>query len=312
MIATDVPEVEIGLGLSVEPGVSLVDLFERCFDRRGIVVSGLAKLEHLSGDDVIWRSRISVKDGRYQLRVPIEPSVQLGLAGLSSRQRTNRLKEYDVALQDAVDKTTDGVQATSRLVSRVAKIMATSPHAQHDLEALEDREGVDTRPARRFIASKQEDFLVTIESTGIPFCNQTVRSSQQVGTSFSVVGTLVRPASPAWTAKCDLSQVQGQLFEEGLPKGGRREIRFAHLKNWQVVALQGALQFGRPVKFEASDRIGTCSLKHLPADVTEVTNWNELLAATITELQAATIQELACASNEDLASGHTRSSRDAA
>lgn len=95
-------------------------------------------------------------------------------------------------------------------------------------------------------------------------------------------------------------------------QSGRRDIRFADLKNWQLFALEAACQFGIPVKFEVSDRIGTCSLKNRPADVTRVTNWSVLLESTITELQAASIRELPGASNEDLVRGPEQSDRSAA
>ena len=284
----EIPTLDVELGLSPNAEPSLSALFQRCRERLKLLASGRAELSHLLDEGVFWRSRVVVKDGLYQLVVPIDAGRQTDFEGFQGKRgKAARVRQEAEAQQEAVDRTVDGVQANSELVARVAETMSTAQDSARELHHLESKEGVDTGPARRYIQKREGDFFVNIESTCIPFRSAPVRSSQQVGGALSVIAKLVQQTSTASIERCHILEVMGGQVMDGLTVGGRKEMRFADLQPWQRLALVAAREFDVPVQLHAVNRIGTCSLEFRPADVVKVDNWRGMVAAGLKGLRGA-------------------------
>jgi len=281
--------VRIELGLTTDSDLTMLDLYKRCRERVALVVSGRAELQHLTGEDLLWRSRIQTVEGQYRLNVPLAPLAQANLFGHPTRRaRIAALRVADEANAQVVEQTIAGIQANADMVGDVANILSTSADPRSELLDLSKRKGIDTKFIRRFLRWRQESFLATVESTSIPFERPEIRRSQRVGDGVQLAVKLLKTDRPVLVERCDVEAASGGTGGAGVSAGATRELRFAEVDGWPRVALTAAREFGWLVQVNAFERIGTCSLNFLPADATDVLNLEELLSRMSTQLQTLT------------------------
>jgi len=67
--------------------------------------------------------------------------------------------------------------------------------------------------------------------------------------------------------------------EGGVSTGGVHDVRFAGLDWWQGVVLEFAKRLGLELDMNLVETMSTCTLRLLPAEAREVTNWHALVGS---------------------------------
>lgn len=279
----------VPLGVAVSANLSLGELFDRAQSRMALIAAGQPSLRYLSSPEYIRSAHLEVSDGSFQLRteIPIPPQKDFfghargpkGAGGLFQRQ--------DDREQEAVEATLAGVQRSAHVLDYVAQTTASSSNLSPDLLAFEQREGVHTRPARRFLYAKQEGFNVDVEGDHVPFRAHVVRAAVASMEPVDVTMTLVPPRSESILVRGLIHETHGDGRLKGVQAGGTHYFRFAGLDSWQKTVLEAACALQLPLHLKAVETMSTCTLEYRPADVIHVQNWLQLLQSTIELLSAS-------------------------
>lgn len=276
----------VPLGVAVATNPSFGELLDRAKNRMALVAAGQENLKYLVSEEYIYGTQLEVCEGNFQLRAEIPVKQQADFFG-HGQARTNpraMLQRQDQLEQQAIDETVAEVQNSSRLLDRVAQAMERSGNLGPEIAAIEKLEGVDTRPARRFIYAKQEGFTVEIEDDQIPFRSHVVRAAVAGVDPIDLVMTLVTSKSESIVVRGLVHETHGTGSLKGLQSGGVHEFRFVGLEGWQKILLEAARSLRLPVRLRAAETLSTCTLEFRPADVVQVQNWQQLLRLAVSRL----------------------------
>lgn len=150
---------------------------------------------------------------------------------------------------------------------------------------MEKKEGVDTKPARRFIYHKQAEFIVAVEDENILFKSHVVRAAVADPGNFNVDISIVESRSESLVVRGLIHEIHGEVGSSSVRAGGVLEFRFVRLEGWQKTLLEAARWLNLPISLVAGKAVSTCTLNNLPAEVHEVHNWSDLLDSTQAALQ---------------------------
>lgn len=278
----NVPTLTIQLGISVKSMPTFEELFKRAKSQFSLVAAGSESLAYLNNATSILSARLDVNNGNFELttQIPVRPQADLfGHANQARRQRG--LDRNDFAEQLATDETIAAVEKSSNLLDRVAYAMNNLANLKEFLQNIERREGVFTRPARRYIQSKQADFLVEVEDESITFNAHPVRGAVAHPDSFNINITLSNIRDHNLLSRGLITYINNDSDTSIVKLGSTNEFRFTHLEDWQRSIIEAARWLNIPIQIVAVKTISTCTLNNLPIEVQEVVNWDELMVATI-------------------------------
>lgn len=280
------PSMKIMLGLTVASEPTFAELIQRIRARCALAASGQQELGYLLDDAIFEHGRLGVSDGIYCFDISIPVKQQTDMIGHRPRRLRGLpgiLRRDDESESTAVDETITAVEKSANILSRVCTVMNTASvqDIAGQLRALEQAEHVDTQPARQFIYRKQSSFDVLVEDEPIVF--EAVSAREAVSNTESAVAELTLPPdkTPSTVYRCWVHAFRGHGVERGLMSGGRHDFRFVYLSPQQKVILEGARLLQLRVAVVAKETLSTCTLARRPADVHQVTNWDELAEQTI-------------------------------
>lgn len=282
------PTMKIPLGIAVDSMPTFGDLFDRAKRQVALVAAGQESLAYIKNEGFILGARLDVKDGNFELKAPIPVKPQADFFEHRVEGRRGRgfgLNRQDDDEQKAVDEAINAVVNSSRILDRVAAAINTSANLSAELKCLEKKEGVDTKPARRFIYHKQAEFIVAVEDENIPFKSHVVRAAVADPSIFNVDMTIVESRSESLVVRGLINVIHGDVGSASVRAGGIHEFRFVRLESWQKALLEAARWFNLPISLMAVKSVSTCTLNNLPAEVHQVQNWAELLDGTLAALQ---------------------------
>jgi hypothetical protein len=274
------PNIAIPLGISVVAKASIRNLRKRAIKRAEVVAAGQPGLAFLTNSNFAEVSPLVIVDGNFTVEgpIPVDPQRPLPFGGDGED-----VVRQDEAEEFAVQQVLAMVTVSSQVLNEVANLMATSPNVKQDIEAYEEKNRVDTGPARTFVYQKQANFDVAVDGELVPFNSHAVRTVAPMGDQVHVLFTPVQPKSEGLTLKGRVDATRGDKRKIGVQSGGVHNFRFGLLEPWQASLIQAAVYLQKHILVTSDEANSTCSLNPLPNSVVTVHNWAELLEMVLTE-----------------------------
>lgn len=279
--------MNIATGLSVDSEPSYQLMLERATQEAQVMAAGKKELAFLLEPDRLVNARIANVDGQYFFKVEIPVPDQQDMFPQGRRRGVGArggIQRNDILQQAANDAALQAIGQSATLVDRVARAMATSQNLRAELLAIEKKEGVDTRPARRHIYRKQPGFFVEIEAQRVEFGSYAVRTAAASPGELMVTTAFSQPRSEATVYAGVVEETTATTQESAVGSGKRAHFRFVGLNWWQKTVLECAKNLALPVKLAVTEIKSTCTDKFLPLDVNAVSNFDELLKKTFVGL----------------------------
>ncbi len=274
------PNIAIPLGISLVAKPSIRILRKRANKRAEVVAAGQPELAFLTDTNFAEVSPLIVVDGQFMVEGPIPLNAQLPLPLGENGADVDR---QDEAEEFAVQQVLARVTVSSQVLDEVANLMATSPNVKQDIEAYEEKNRVDTGPARTFVYQKQASFDVSVDGELVSFNSHAVRTVAPMGESVHVLLTPVQPKSEGLCLKGRVDATLGDNRKIGVQSGGVHNFRFGLLEPWQASLIQSAIYLQKHILVTSDEANSTCSLNPLPNCVVTVHNWAGLLETVLTE-----------------------------
>lgn len=277
--------VPTGLALAAEPTYN--ELLARGMQNASVIAGGQEALAFLLDETSFRCAKLADDGGQVNFKVEIPPAQQVPLfPNVRRRGHAARgmLQRNDPERQLAIDAAIEAITRSSDLVDRVAHAMATSRNLAAELKSIEEKEGLDTRPARRHIYLKQDEFFVHVDKVEIPFNSHAVRTAAATPGEITLSTTFIPGRSEGIVLKGVVEDTTMADPESCASLGSKTEFRFVGLTWWQRTILEAARCLQLPVSLIARETRSTCTTNFLPLDVVEVLNWEELLQKTFVGL----------------------------
>lgn len=274
------PNIAIPLGISLVAKPSIRVLRKRASKRVEVVAAGQPELSFLTDTNFAEVSPLVVVDGNFTVEGPIPVNAQRPLPFGGDGEDVVR---QDEAEEFAVQQVLAAVTVSSQVLDEVANLMATSPNVKQDIEALEEKNRVNTGPARTFVYQKQTSFDVSVDGELVSFNSHAVRTVAPMGEPVHVLFTPVQPKSEGLCLKGRVDATRGDNRKIGVQSGGVHSFRFGLLEPWQASLIQAAIYLQKHILVTSDEANSTCSLNPLPNCVVTVHNWAELLEMVLTE-----------------------------
>lgn len=197
----------------------------------------------------------------------------------------------------AVDQLLVCVEASSRMLSAMVDICESSDDVIADTRRLERLTGLNSAPARSYIAAREPELVADIDGYRVPFYAPAVRN---VAADQEVVRIQVQLLS----TKAESDVLRAEVIaadRNGVPGGvatlGQHDMRFVGLQDWQrgtLLILRGA---GMPLSLAVTEAISTARLVRRPALVVDPGDWAALRRAAVNAL--AVLDEVKAAEQAD-------------
>lgn len=278
-------QIPLGIAMSAQPSINT--LRRRARSRAEVAAANQPDLAFLNRTDFAEISPLVVVDGNYILEGQIPRQVQ---KPLFPNDANGGITRDDEAEELEIRQVLACLEISSRVLDEVAHLMAASPAVKRDIHEFEQKNGVDSGPARAFVYQKQEGFDVSVDGELISFNSHTARTAAPNGNSIHVLFTPEHPRSEGLVVKARVDATVGDNRKVGVQSGGVHEFRFGLLEPWQGALIHAAICFQQQILVTADELYSTCSLNALPTGVVKVHNWHQLLESVLVEfIEAAHI-----------------------
>ena len=283
--------LRVPTGLRLTPELTFDDIFHHARARLSVLALGRAELAFLTEPGFMGRCRPGLTQDQLDVLAPLVFPQASNMAPSSGRGRQRdllgMLKSDDEAREAAVKQVVARLQRNAELVEEVGEVMNTSADPQACLERIEQAEGVDLEPARRFHRGAPTVMVTEIEGRTISFRSLPVRTAvaHELPTACRLILGGARRIFNDYRAA--LEGDASDLFGVAFNKRRLLDVRIAMLRPWHRIVLEGARQICLPIAASAQPVISTATLKEQHLQVQDIQNWAELLDETIAVLQQA-------------------------
>jgi hypothetical protein len=270
----------VPLGIRLEAGLSIGTIQDVLVERLALVSGGQEVLAYLRDKDAIREFELSVRDGEFGVSIEI-PVRQLPLVAHPPRGNNRRLAHLmrqDEGAMQAEYEAVAAVERSARLVQEVGELVNRHADPAPRIRALEQRDGVDSKPALRFNYHHQMDFPVEFDGGAeVAFERCEVRpaiASVDTVDVEAVLGVTVPAFCDVRARMVAVSSTENCL---GLAKGGAHTFRLSQPERWEAAVLAAAEWLRLPARMIVREITSSCTLRPLPAEIDQLPDVKRLL-----------------------------------
>jgi len=184
----------------------------------------------------------------------------------------------------AVDQLLGCAEASSRMLSAMVEICDSSDDVIADTRRLERLTGLNSAPARSYIAAREPELVADIDGYRVPFYAPAVRNVAADQEVVRIQVQLLSTKAESDVLRAEVTAADGNGVPGGVATLGQHDMRFVGLQDWQrgtLLILRGA---GVPLNLAVTEAISTARLVRRPALVVDPGDWAALRRAAVNAL----------------------------
>lgn len=265
--------IKIPMGLSVDAKPSLRQLTARAEARAKLVISGQKQLQYILNELLLGNIRVFVIDEEFVLEVDI-PRFEQSTLYASDPHRPRLLSFQDDAADESAQIAIASIERSADVVDKVGTILMHSNKCKDEIRHLEDREGVDTNPARKFHFGKQTSFLVTVSDQAVTFKSQLIPVHKVALDVLRIEAQFASFVQDPYLVKLEVSACEA--VPDAVGPGAIYRFCFHDLSTIERALALAACELGLPLELEVKKLESTCTLKTKRLEVTQLLNVESL------------------------------------